>query len=177
LYHGCIDDNRTKGATMKTFGCVLALGLLLGLPPMSQADLIFTLDTPLQKVHPGATLTFTGTLINLNGPTLFLNGDNFTLDGVGLTLDDTPFLLNAPTSLASGDSFVGTLFTVAADPTTLPQQALGSFTIIGGLTETGQSPLATQEFQVTVVPEPGSLALLCGLGVMGTSLLRRKRRR
>ena len=165
---------------MKLFVGALALGwilLILGLPTLSQADLIFTLDKPTQQILPGGTLTFTGRLTNLNGPTLFLNGDNFSLDGIGLTLDDTSFLLNVPASLASGDSFAGTLFTVTADSTALPQQAPGSFTLIGGLIEVGEFPLAVQEFGVTVVPEPGSLTFFCGMGFMGIGLLLHKRRR
>src|SRR5689334_9385951 len=100
---------------MKLLPPALALGLLLCLPALSAADLILTLDKPIQNVEPGQTLTYTGTLTNLNGPLLFLTGDTFTLDGPGLLLDDTSFLLNAPASLDSGDSFTGSLFTVKAD--------------------------------------------------------------
>jgi len=159
---------------MKTLGYALALGMILGLPGMAYADLIFTLDTPTQNVSPGGTLTFTGILTNSTGSTLFLNGDDFTLDGEGLALDDTPFLLNAPASLDSGDSFTETILTVMADLTVPFQQAVGAFHILGGATESDQSLLATKEFEVHVVPEPGNGALLVGLIGMGALCCGRK---
>lgn len=147
----------------------LLLGLLLIVPALSRADLIFTLDSPIQSLAPGGILTFTGSLTNLNGPTLFLTSDTFTLDGPGLTLDDTSFLLNAPPSLDSGEAFTGELFTVSADPTAPAQQTVGEFNILGGPSDTDQTLLATKEFAVNVTPEPGSLALLMAGLVTGAS--------
>lgn len=155
----------------------LILAIMLCLPVLTRADLIFTLDKPIQSGKPGDILTFTGSLINLNGPTLFLTGDTFTLDGVGLTLDDTPFLLNARPSLDSGDSFTGTLFTVLIDPSALPQISEGGFQILGGNFSGDQTTLANKDFLVSVVPEPGSMAFATGL--LGTTILcfRRRNRR
>src|SRR5262245_781947 len=116
---------------MRSLRYALLLVLTFGLPALTHADLIFTLDTPLPRAKPVASLTVPGSSINHNGPPLFLAGAPFTLEGIGLTLDDTPFLLNAPPSLASGDSFTGTLFTVAIDPSAFPQRAEGAFHILG----------------------------------------------
>ena len=159
---------------MRFLRYTLILAILLSLPILTRADLIFTLDQPIQSGKPGDILNFTGTLINLNGPTLYLTGDTFTLDGVGLTLDDTPFLINAPASLDSGDSFTGTLFTVAIDPSALPQISEGGFQILGGNFPGDQTTLANKDFLVNVVPEPGSAALLAGL--LGTTSLCWRRR-
>jgi hypothetical protein len=152
---------------MKTTLRLMALGLLLACPALARAQLDFTLNLAVQFGQPGDTLTFAGTLTNTGATELFLNGDDFTLNGDGLTLDDTPFLTGAPLSLDANQSFTGPIFTVAIDPDAPFQSAQGSFSILGGATDSAQDTLATQTFTVGVVPEPGALALLMGNIVMG----------
>jgi hypothetical protein len=98
---------------------------------------------------------------------VFLNSDNFGLSIAGATLDDSGFLFNFPLSLDPGDDFSGTLFTVAL-PSNLPVGTYsGFFEIFGGTTGGAQDPLATVDFQVSAVPEPGTWVLLAtGLGIL-----------
>jgi hypothetical protein len=163
----------------------LAVGLLLLLPPLllcparrAQAQLLFTLDNPVQAGLPGQTLTFSGTLTNSGTSEIFLNGDNFSLGGTGLTLDDTPFVDGAPFSLAANESFSGSLFTVAIDSSApFPQSGAGTFSIVGGVDDTAQDILASAPFQIGVTaPEPGALGLsMAGVAVLGILTARRRK--
>lgn len=152
-----------------------ALALLL-LPSVAQADpIIFTLSSSTLSGHPGATLTFQGTILNAGAPTVFLNGDSVTTSSGFLTVDDTAFFNNVPLSL-NPNVGVGpvNLFSVLIDPNTpFGAYTFNFFDIIGGPDAATQNLLATQTFTVTVVPEPATALLLA----TGLCLLGRLRRR
>lgn len=113
---------------------------------------------------------------------MFLNGTANDLLPSGFTFDDTPFFLNAPTSLlANASSADIALFTISLDAG-LPEGTSASsvFRLIGGVdglaqTEIGSSPFTAQALTpITNTPEPSSFALLIGLGVSGSLLLQRR---
>ena len=162
---------------------VAVVGLLaLLLPLASQGDVInFTLTEPSQTGSPGTTLDFLGTLSNPTASTIFLNTDSWTTAAIFLHVDDTPFLMNAPPSLAPSDS-VGPvdLFTVTIDLSAVPGTYTSNFfNIQGGTDASASDTLATQQFAITVtttVPEPGTIALL-GTGITFVAAGARRRRR
>jgi hypothetical protein len=95
-----------------------------------------------------------------NGGTVFLNSDSFGLDIAGSTIDDSGFLFDFPFSLDPGNDFTGTLFTVALPSNLVFDTYNGFFEIFGGSSGSAQDPLATVDFQVNAVSEPGTWVLL-----------------
>ena len=164
---------------------LLAL-LFGGIGTAANAQLTFTLSPDTLTGAPGDTLMFFGTLTNVGSTPLFLNSDTFNLIGLGLTLDDSPFSTNLPSMLAGGDSTGSVeLFDVAIDPTTAFSAYPGSFSVVGGATNASQDTLATGNFTVNVAPaappsppstpEPGSMALLVGLGISSAGVFARSK--
>jgi hypothetical protein len=148
---------------------------LLG-APRADAQLLFGLNPAGQQGAPGTALTFNATLTNSGAATVWLNGDNSSISSLLLTLDDTPFYTNAPLYLASGDSWTGDIFSVGIDPSTPPGAYFGTFSIVGGADSSAQDILATQNFEVDVVPEPAfyQLGALLVFGGLGALRLRRR---
>src|SRR3954463_6142052 len=73
---------------------------LIGLPVgATAAGVQIDLDFGTGLVFPGNTLTFTGTISNLDLSTVFLNSCQVNLTGISVTEDCSDFLLNAPTTL------------------------------------------------------------------------------
>jgi hypothetical protein len=169
---------------------VTALLALVLAPTAVRAETIdFTLTQSSQTGSPGQTLMFEGALSNPNSSTVFLNNDSFTIQPSFLSLDDSPFFANTPLSLApngSAGSSVGPvdLFNVDIGASATPgTYTLNVFNVLGGADGSAQDVLATAQFTVIVqnavapAPEPGSLPLLgSGLGMLGVSLLRRRRK-
>jgi len=164
---------------------VLTCGLLL-MGTVSRAQILVTFDQNPISMGPGDTATFTGELRNTGLTTLFLNGDSLNLAGSGLTFDDTPFLINAPFTLAPGDVTASfEFFTVTSDNLTPVGTYNGAFSVLGGLDGSATNELSgtpPPAFQVNVanvvpsaVPEPGDIALLSGLVMTGTGLLWKRR--
>ena len=152
--------------------------------PAAHAQLDLTFTPPARVAAPGSTFTFTGTLANNSGSTVFLNGDSLSLNGPGLTSDDSPFLSNAPLSLANGDSYSGDFFSVSVDPATPAGTYFGTFAVTGGADGSAQDTVASQDFSVQVtsgsapVPEASSVAslgLLLALGLGGVAVARRRK--
>ena len=154
---------------------LLALCLALLAPPAARAQLSFTLDPLSLSGSPGSLLTFSGTLANTGASPLFLTGDSFTLAGTGLSLDDTLFIEGAPLSLSGGESFAGPLFAVWIAPAVPNGSYQGSFTVLGGPSDSAHGDLATQSFSVEVVPEPATGVLLAA-GLLAAGALPRRRR-
>src|SRR4029453_15134417 len=93
-----------------------------------------------------------------------------------------------PALTADGLSHIYDLFTVSlpADPALyagLPTTFGGSFTLYGGIMDTDQDTLGAQDFTIALgpappsVPDPGTLALLTGLGLSGIGCARRRAQR
>jgi hypothetical protein len=168
--------------TLSTFALfVLAATLLLS--SRTFADTIgLSLNAPAQPGAPGSTVSFVATVSapGTNGGTVFLNGDSFDVSSP-LTLDDGGFFNDFPLSLNPGESFSGTLFSIALPSNVAAGLYTGSFEILGGADGGALDTLASVDFQVNVapstVPEPESLMLLAA-GLPGVALLvQRKRRR
>ena len=163
--------------------CILLLSTTV-----SRAQITVTFDQNPISMHPGDTASFTGELTNSGTTPLFINGDSLNLVGSGLILDDSPFLTNAPLSLTPGEvtsSFE--FFTATSDALTPLGTYVGTFSVLGGADSNATDELSGTTppgFQVNVVPstvsdvpEPNNVALLSGIALTGTCLLRRLRPR
>lgn len=154
--------------------------LILAVLPASADVLDFAL-TPAVLSAPagqGTTLEFTGTLSNPTIGDVFLNGDFSVLDPI-LTLDDSPFFTFSPLFLPAGGTYTGPFFDVLVDPSVLPGNYSGSFTIQGGADAMAFDDLATQDFTVhvaaTAVPEPGFPTVVLVASLILVKYLRRPR--
>jgi hypothetical protein len=136
------------------------------------------LDDPNQWGAPGDTLTFTGSLSNVDIEPDFLNGASLTLDDPGLLGDTTFFNVFAPLSLDPGVSSGSIpLFTIAIDPFTVaPGLYQGEFDVTGGPGQSDSSLLGTADFTITVTPEPHSTALILCAGLTILAAVRRQAR-
>ena len=137
------------------------------------ASISVSYDFPTLSARPGQTVTFRGTVTNLESVVVDLNGCSVNLTGAFTTDNCALFFFNAPLSLNPHEtSFEFDMFTVTPN---LPYSGsfgaqAGIFTVIGGLEGPGgvspDTNLGVSTFQVTVVPEPGTAALLLlALGV------------
>ena len=132
--------------------------LLLAAPTHAQLDLSLTPSA--QTGATGDTLYFTGMLSNPTATSVFLYSENISL--AGFATDGSPFTLNAPLSLdpmgttdSNGnptDSYIGSLFDVALDPSVAPGTYQGTLSILGGADANATDTIATQDFSVTVLP-------------------------
>lgn len=144
--------------------CVLTALALAAVAESAYAQTSLVITPSTLAGLPGDTLTYQATLANLGTDEVFLNADTFNLIGANLTLDDSPFFENFPLSMLGGETFTGNLFTVnigAANPGLYN----GSFTILGGATDTAMNALATGNFGVQVnasAPEPATGLLILG---------------
>jgi hypothetical protein len=148
------------------------------------ADTIdLSLNAPAQPGTAGSTISFVATVLapGTNGGTVFLNGDSFNVSSP-LILDDSGFFNDFPLSLDPGDSFSGTLFSIALPSNLASGLYTGSFEILGGADSDALDTLGSVDFQVNVaptastVPEPESLMLLAA-GLPGVALLVQRKRR
>jgi hypothetical protein len=127
---------------------------------------------------PGETLIFQGSIGTLTsdlGYDAFLNSLTITLAGpFDWNIDATPFLLNAPLTLANGASSGPFEFFTLIIPGGLAGGYYdGEFTVLGGEAPDSEVILGSSGFQVEVagspaaVPEPSSLLLAAvGLGTL-----------
>jgi hypothetical protein len=163
----------------KALAILLALGVL-AITQQAQASLLFNLNPASLTGLPGETLTFNATLSNTGEETLFLNGLNSIMYGEGLYVDDSLFWATFPFYLDPGETFTSDMFTVEIAPDIVPDDYVGSITILGGAEEYGYEPLATQNFMVEMegTPSvPGPAAVLPMTVGLGLGWLRRCRRR
>jgi hypothetical protein len=147
----------------------LALLLFSAATVAHAATVNFNLTSALLSAQRGQTVTFSGTISNVGPAAAFLNGDAFTFS---LPVDDTLFFLNVPQSLAPGASVTAPLFTVSVPAAAALGLYVGTFSVLGGDTVASQSVLATRDFGVQVVPEPGVGILWVG-GLISILLYRR----
>jgi hypothetical protein len=131
------------------------------------ATIDVSLTTPLMSGPLGTSLTYDGTLTNNTGTTVFLNSAGINLAGFAPQDEDIdPFLMNAPLSLAA---FAATppidLFTIDIPNPFAVGLYQGTFTVLGGATDTDLSTIGSASFSVQVqgahaIPEPASAALI-----------------
>ncbi len=175
------------GGVIRTFLLIMVAVVLISIrPEVAKADpLILTLSQPVQSGSSGGAVTFQGSFSNGGIPPTFINGVSFTLTGssAGFTFDASNFLLAVPMVVDPGFT-VGTtdFFTILIDLFVPAGTYTGSFSVLGGVSETDDNVLATSEFviqvseAVTQIPEPGALLLLgSGLSAFASLALRRPR--
>lgn len=163
---------------------ILALAVLVLLPAAAKADpIVMTLDAS-HTVAAGGTATFQGTFSNGGTPDRYVNAVSFTFSGgfANFSFDPNDFF-NAvpqfvPAGFSTGLSPVD-FFDIAVSASAAPGTYTGSFTVLGGATDSDQNPLATADFTLivqggaTAVPEPATMFLLAtGLG--GAALAKRR---
>ena len=169
---------------------LLAIAVLAGISarPAPATSISMVLDVPTLSAQSGQTVTFRGTIANLESSTVDLNGCYVNLAGQFFT-DCGLFLSNAPWTLGAGEtSLPFDMFTVTVDVpyTDILGPQNGVFGVLGGVETAGYDPttqnvLGEVSFSVDVtqstetVPEPGTAVLGAGalLGV-GAMLWRRR---
>ena len=155
---------------------VAALAILPG--TAARADSLAINFTPsILSASPGQTVTFSGTITNLENAIVDLNSCDVNLAGPFTTDSCVAFLLSAPLFLDPLETSAPfDMFTVTVDqPFTGPfgLQPPGIFTVLGGPDGDAQNILGQATFAVVVTPEPGTFVLL-GLALIMTLALRRR---
>ncbi len=161
---------------------LVALAVLFLLPAAAKADpIVLTLDAT-HTVAAGGTATFRGTFSNVGPPDRFVNSVSFTFSGgfANFTFDPSAFFAAVPQLVPAGFSVGPTnFFDIAVSALAAPGLYTGSFTVLGGATDSDNNPLATKDFTLlvqgaqTAVPEPASMFLLAS-GLGGAALARRR---
>src|SRR5882724_6634723 len=111
----------------------------------------------------GSLLTFSGALVNTTSTTQNLNNANIgALPAAFASGEDvTPFYNNAPLFLTANQTTASlALFSVTIPAGVAQGLYAGSFTIFGGPTVNDQTVLGSAAFNVQVVPEPATWALM-----------------
>jgi hypothetical protein len=162
---------------MKTLSAVFLLAILAA--RSGSASILIDLDQSLLTGLPGDTLVFTGTISNTGGSTIYFNSFTLNLSGSSFLPDgDGPFLsASFPASLdagnASGDIelFQVTILSPFTDGLGIFD---GAYTLLGGDDGAAQNSLAVAPYQVQVVPEPGTGALVVIAALLAVRRIRQK---
>ncbi len=114
--------------------------------------LTVTLDSVQVSATPGGAVTFSGTITNNSSASVSINGVGLNLANFDPTnYDATPFLLNAPVTLAAGGTSADfAFFTVSIPNGFSPGVYVGSMDVQGGATSTDFNLLGTGDFALNV---------------------------
>jgi len=151
---------------MRNLYLFIPIAALLSAPGAVQADdILVSLDASSSLISPGQTITFTGTVSNLDSSIVYLNDCDVNLSGLSLEEDCSPFLTFAPLSLDPLETGIPSfsMFTITADLPYLDSLGVqsGSFDVLGGADPSGLNVLGSAAFSVDVeTPEPSSVLLL-----------------
>ena len=164
---------------MRITKSIVSLLLLSGVP--AWANVVLHLDAPNQNALPGATITFTGYIVNNYSAIVDLNNIDVTLSGMFLP-DTNPFYaVTAPFSVAAspGATVDYAWFSVTvANPYTAPFGVVsGTVSILGGVEgpggydPTAQTLLGSTGFWVNVTPpvsapDPSTWSLIMIGGIL-----------
>jgi hypothetical protein len=162
-----------EGIEMKTLHRIFLAAALLSAPGAALAsDIQIGLDLINGLMSPGDTITFTGTVSNLDTSLLYLNSCSVNLTGLSVSGDCSLFLTSPPAPISLDPLQTGIpsfqMFTVTADLSYLDSLGVqsGSFDVLGGADPSDQNLLGSAAFSVDVeTPEPSSALLLLS-GVM-----------
>lgn len=152
---------------------LIAVAILPGAAWAGTIDI--TLTKTMESGNDGSTVMFDAVLTNTSLSTIFLNASGGTTSSPFLTIDGTPFLLNAPLTLAGGGSTgpINLFDVIIAPGTPAGLYTFNTFTILGGLSPSSFQTVGSTTFSLTV-PEPASLwELAAGLSVFVLVLRRR----
>lgn len=127
--------------------------LLAALSPARAQTVNVSLTPNAVMGHAGdPSFNIQSTLSNTSGSTAFINGASVNIPGLGITLDASPFLVNAPASVANGASsgpFNALTLTITGAAT--PGVYVGTFTVLGGADGLQMNNIGTANFTVTVL--------------------------
>lgn len=167
---------------------LLAAGLWIGLAIPASAALSFTIDSP-AFMYPGGLfdsrcqsvsqfcLIMTGIIGSNAGDDIFINDYQATLSSPFLTDDVFHgffFTYGPPGEFIDGDSYTGGIFEIDLSPITPLGLYTGTITLQGGSDPGAFDLIASQGFQVQVIPEPAAYILtLAGLATLAVSRRRR----
>jgi len=160
----------------------VALAVFALIPAAIKADPVTVVGQGTVTISQGGSSGFNASVTNGGSPRVYLNALSINFSGpAGITFSDSPFFANTPTFLdpmqTTGLVSFFDVFVNIAVPTGLYS---GTFTVLGGDTDSDQNDLGTQPFSINVVqgtqtpvPEPATMFLLAtGLG--GAVLARRR---
>ena len=134
----------------------------------------FNINPPVASGLPGDTVYLSASMVNNTGATVFVNDLSVAFNSpadVYLSQDVNFFYFNVPGTFVAGASWTGDFMQISIDPSTPPGDYTGVASIIGGANEFATNPLtnilASQSFEVVVVPEPRAAALMAaGLALL-----------
>ena len=140
---------------------------LLTVRPALADTVTYSILTTNPTVAPDGTVTFNGSISapNSNSGSIYLIDDSYTADSP-LIVDDTDFLLDAPSYLAPGESYLGPLFDVTLPSGTKAALYGGHFDLILGIDDISNTVTDRATFQISetppvnAIPEPSSWLLL-----------------
>src|SRR5437867_2544140 len=107
--------------------------------------LSFSFTSSLLTAAQGQTVTFSATLVNTGATPLFLNGDNVNI-AMPLIVNDIKFFFNTPPLLAPSQSVTAPILDVTVPPATAFGLYAGMFEVLGGVTPSEFTTLASQTF-------------------------------
>ena len=159
----------------------VALAVFALVPAAVEADPVIITGQGTVTIAQGGSSGFNASVTNSGPPRVYLNEIVITFSGpAGITFSTVPFFLNTPAFLDSGQTTgLVSFFDVFVDLSVPIGIYSGTFSVLGGDTDSSLSELGTQPFTINVVgqtpvPEPASMLLLAtGLG--GAALARRRR--